>query len=272
MMEIGISTASYFSRYYTEQCLVPIARTGANVCEVFFATHSEYTPAFGQTVCDELARAQQYAPLRVHSVHALTNQFEPELFSVNDRARQDATDAYRSVLALARQIGARHYTFHGPALLKRAVRYTFDYPKIAARVNGLCETAQEYGVTLCYENVHWTYYNNPDYFRNLRERCPMLGGVLDIKQASQSGYDYTRYLDAFGDRLRTVHLCDVGADGQVELPGRGTLDFVTMFRRLADSGYTGPCLMEVYAKNYTSFDELTDSYAYLTDCRDRALR
>lgn len=269
-MEIGISTASFFTKYYTEEAIVPIARMGASLCEVFFATHSEYTPRFAITVNRELRKAQAYAPLRVHSVHALTNQFEPELFSVNDRAERDALKTYRSVLDVAKRIGARYYTFHGAAMLKKAVKYSFDYPHIIRKVNALCEIAEEYGVTFCYENVHWAYFCNPEYFLSLKEACPKMGGVLDIKQAAQSGYDYTEYLAAFADRLRTVHLCDIAEDGQVALPGRGKFNFKTLFERLGEQGYSGPCLMEVYAKNYRDFSELQESYRYLCDCAERA--
>lgn len=271
-MEIGISTASYFTRCYTEEALVPIARLGASLCEIFFATRSEYTPAFARTINRELKKAQAYAPLKVHSVHALTNQFEPELFSVNDRAEKDALEIFVKVLDVARRIGACNYTFHGASMLKKAVKYSFNYPHIICKVNKLCEIAERYGVTFCYENVHWAYFCTPDYYAAIKDACPKLGGVLDIKQAAQSGYGYDEYLKVFGDRLRTVHLCDLDEQGQVALPGKGVFDFVALFRRLADAGYEGPCLMEVYAKNYRDEDELEDSYLYLKDCAARALR
>lgn len=272
VMEIGISTASYFTRHFTEDCLVPIAQAGADVCEVFFATHSEYTPAFGEIMLQKLEEARKFSPLQIHSVHALTNQFEPELYSVNTRSLADAMQTYRNVLAIAKQVGAKYYTFHGATMLKRAVRYQLDYDRIAGCVNRLCDTAAEYGVQLCYENVHWAYFCTPEFFTHLRDKCPALGTVLDIKQAHQSGYDYAEYLQVMSDRLRTVHLCDIDSEGQVALPGKGILDFVTLFRRLADMGYQGPCMMEVYAKNYRSFDELNQSYLYLKDCLDRALQ
>ena len=49
-MEIGISTASYFPRLLTEDAMDEVARAGAKVSEVFFATHSEYTPEFAAVV------------------------------------------------------------------------------------------------------------------------------------------------------------------------------------------------------------------------------
>lgn len=271
-MKIGVSTATYFLRMYTEQALVPIAKLGADSCEIFLATHSEYTSEFAQTLKRELIEARKYSPLQVHSIHALTSQFEPELFSRNDRAFADALATYEKVLDLAKEVGASNYTYHGAAMLKRAVKYNFDFGHISSRLNMLSEIAEKRAVTLCYENVHWTYFSHPDYFRTLRDMCPVLGCTLDIKQAMQSGIDYTHYLDAMKGRLRTVHLCDCDGEGKTAIPGRGRFDFVTFFKRLRDGGYDGPCLMEVYAKDYNDDRDLEEAYAYLIDCLDKSLK
>ena len=140
-MKIGVSTATYFSRFYTEDALERIARLGADVCEVFFASRCEYTAAFAEVLRARLEDARHIAPLNVHSIHALTNQFEPELFSVNDRAYNDALETFESVLKVGEAIGAKHYTFHGAAMLKKAVRYNFDFAKISSRVDRLIDMA-----------------------------------------------------------------------------------------------------------------------------------
>ena len=268
-MQIGVSTATYFTRKYTEEAIVPIANLRRNVCEVIFATHSENTQHFGKIINAELEKAQRFAPLKVHSVHALTNQFEPELFSLNSRAYADAMDTFKNVCNVAKVIGASYYTFHGATMLKRTT-YNYNYPLIAERVNILCETARKYGVEFCYENVHWAYFFILDYFRTLKDLCPDLGCVLDIKQAMQSRIDYEEFLKVMQGRLRTVHLCDYTEDGKLAIPGRGIFDFVTLFKKLVDYGYDGVCLMEVYAKDYKDDNDLQEAFDYLKDCLERA--
>ncbi|MDE6189584.1 MAG: sugar phosphate isomerase/epimerase [Clostridia bacterium] len=270
-MKLGVSTATYFTRMYTEQALAPIAKLGAEVCEVFLATRSEYTQEFAQVLKQELAKARKTVPLEIHSVHALTNQFEPELFSRNDRAYKDALEVYEQVLALAKSVGATHYTYHGATMLKRAVKYKFDFKFISSRVNTIVELAENYGVKLCYENVHWTYFSHPSYFEALKKLCPDLGCTLDIKQARQSGVDYTEYLKVMAGRLHTVHLCDYDSEGATAIPGRGIFDFVTFFKRLRELGFEGACLMELYAKDYENDGDLKEAYEFLKDCLDRSL-
>lgn len=266
-METGISTASFFPRLYTEDALTEIASLGVNVSEVFFASRCEYTDEFGDVLLDRLARAEN---MRVHSVHALTNQFEPELYSLNDRAYGDAIATFESVCKVAQKIGAKNYTFHGATMLKKAVRYSFNYDLITQRVNILCDLAEKYGVTLCYENVHWAYFCNPAFYAAIKDRCPKLGATLDIKQAMQSGISWRDYLDVMKGRLKTVHLCDYDDNGNLCLPGKGTFDFVALYRALAEAGFDGPCLMEVYTKSYKEENELKAAFEFLKECEIKA--
>lgn len=264
-MKIGISTASYFPKLFTEQSIEHIAALGADLCEVFFASRCEYKREFAETVRLELNRCG----VEAHSVHALTTQFEPEFFSRNDRAYADAVEVGEEVLTAAEIIGARRYTFHGAMCLKKT-KYTADYPFFAERLNALCAQAARHGVEVCYETVHWAYFNTPEYFARLKELVHGLRATLDIKQTMQTGLGYEPFLDAIGDRLRTVHLCDFDDDGRLRLPGEGSFDFVTLFARLLDGGYSGPALMEVYTGNYDTEDRLKRAFEYLKECAVKA--
>ena len=173
------------------------------------------------------------------------------------------------MLTAAETLGAHNYTFHGAMCLKKK-KYTADYPFFAQRLNALCEQAKRHGVTLCYETVHCAYFNTPEYFARLKELVPDLGATLDIKQTMQTGLGYQPFMDVIGDRLRTVHLCDFDDDGRLSLPGEGTFDFVTLFARLNDIGYTGPALMEVYTGNYDTEDRLKRAYEHLKECAAKA--
>ena len=82
----------------------------------------------------------------------------------------------------------------------------------------------------------------------------------------QSKYPLDDYLEVMADRLVTVHLCDYCEDGKLAVPGKGIFDFTGFFRKLIALGYDGPLLMELYAGNYESFDEVKASYEYLKKC------
>lgn len=268
-MKIGVSTASFFPRYLTEETIEQIDLLGAEVCEVFLATHSEYTQAFTNVLKKEFDR---HSSVKVNSVHALTNQFEPELFGRGTRAYEDAMKVFKNVLGVGKGIGASYYTFHGATLLKPAVKYVFDFEHIGKRLNILVDTALEYGIKFTYENVHWAYFKTPEYFQEIIKVCPRIMATLDIKQAMQAGVDYNKYIDVMKGRLATVHLCGYNENKKLFLPNakENIVDFVQLFKRLRDVGFDGNCLVEVYTADYSDVSELKGVMDYLKDCLYKA--
>lgn len=263
-MKLGISTASFFTKVTTEDTFEYISDFGVKDCEVFLSSFCEYSGR----LADEIVSKKNHSGVNVYSVHALTNQYEPELFSLNPRAERDAESILRDVMSLAKRLNASYYTFHGASRLKQ-IKYTFDYDRLSKVVGNIIDICDEYGVRLSYENVHWAYGKEPEYLENMFQRCPKLYGTLDIKQAKQAGLNYRDFLQVMQGRLSTVHLCDYREE-KLELPGNGNFDFVELFSRLDGIGFDGACLMEVYPQNYKNIGELKLAYEYLLECADKA--
>ena len=260
-MKIGISTASLFLRLNNEEALPLLDEWHVPYAEVFLTSFSEYSPRFAS------ALAASKGNVKVHSVHVLNTQFEPQLYAEHPRVKADAFDWLKKAMASARNLDAHHYTFHGIARLKRTFREDLARSaKQTAEIFALCKT---YGVQLCYENVEWALYNRPGVFTRLKEECPVLGGVLDIKQARISGYDWREYLTEMGESLATVHVSDVDDAGKMCLPGRGTFPFRELFSRLNDAGFCGAVLIENYSRDYSGLSELKASYEYLAELSQR---
>lgn len=259
---LGISTASLFLRYTTEQALGLMRELGAETTEVFMATFREYEPEFGRIFVEH----QHGMP--VHSIHSLNQHYEPELFNLSDRTREDADIILRKVLSNGKSMGAANYTFHGRARLKKTP-ITIHWPTFGQQVKRVYDICREYGIRLCYENVHWTLYNYPTFMRQLQQYVPDIGATLDIKQARQSGYDVEAYIQDMGSHLATVHVSDYNDEGRICLPGRGLFDFESLFRTLAGNGFSGAVLIEVYNDSYDTLQELADSLQYLKNIRDK---
>ena len=256
-MKVGISTASLFLRKNNEEALPLFDAWGVPCAEVFLTSFCEYAPAFAHT----LAAAK--GGVEIHSVHVLNTQYEPQLYAEHPRVLEDANGWLREVLASANILGARNYTFHGIARLKRTFRENWQrFSAITAQIYETCRAA---GVRLCYENVEWALYNRPGLFALLKKDCPDLGGVLDIKQARITGYDWREYLADMGESLATVHVSDVTAEGKMCLPGQGVFEFAELFARLRGIGFDGAVLIENYARDYGEPDELRRSFEYLAD-------
>ena len=257
-MILGISTASLFGRAVTEDSFEILRRLGADTAEVFLNTFSEYEKPFADSLVPRLCG------IKAHSVHCLGTQFEPQLFNPNPRVRADAESIFRKVCCAAFILGAKYYTFHGPVRLKNR-KYDYDYDKLAEQINRLTDIAQSYGVNSSYENVHWTYASEPEYFSQLLPRCPDLYATLDVKQAVLAGREPLKYIEAMRGRISTVHLCDVCKDGSTALPGKGKIDFEKILREI-DREYPNMRLMiEAYSEDFRTLDELRQSYEYIAD-------
>lgn len=260
-MKLGISTASFFTKVATEDTFEYIKSFNANVCEVFLSSFCEYEGELAEKIVNNKS-------VDVHSIHTLTNQFEPELFSLNPRASQDANNVFKNALQVGKKLGAKYYTFHGATRLKKR-QYNFDYSFLGQIISKAMQTANEYGLTLSYETVHWAYFSEPTYFVNLKKQCPNLKATMDIKQIMQADGDYKEFLKVIGKDLTTVHLCDYDENKKLYLPGRGKFDFVELFKRLQDIGFEGACIMEVYPQGYKDISELKVSFDYLSECLDK---
>lgn len=256
-MQAGISTASLFLRENNEEALPLLAEWGVGTAEVFLTSYCEYEPEFAQTL------AARKKNVRIHSVHVLNTHFEPQLYAEHPRVKADAFSWLDKAMRSANLLGARYYTFHGIARLKRTFRENFARTgEITEEIFRFCA---ERGVTLAYENVEWAFYNRPGVFRELKARCPSLRGVLDLKQARITGYDYREYLDEMGGAISHVHASDIGEDGKMCLPGRGVFDFDELFSRLRDAGFNGSVLIENYKNDYGELKELKNAYEFLAE-------
>lgn len=250
-MEIGISTASYFGKLQTEDAILDIGAHGVPVCEVFLNSFSEYEPAFVDLLCERVEKAG----VKVYSVHPMSMQFEPQLFSVHPRQSADAWALFERVLTAGKRLGATHYVMHGPARLFGGVK-NIGLMRIAPIFTELAALAKSYGIQLTLENVSWCVFNEPSFGSRLLD---VIGGdelrfTLDVKQAVRSGHDPVEYVHAVGDHIVNLHLCDATEleNGTVryDMPGFGDYDFPALFRALAAHGYAGPAFIEVYSDMY----------------------
>lgn len=256
-MQLGVSTATFCSKMYTEETFEYMRELGIDVCEIFLSTFTEYKPSYAEILKKNLQ------DIKVHSIHSLNTQFEPQLFNQSDRVRGDAEKIFSDILTIAQIVGAENYTFHGQIKMKKTT--VFNSEKIGKRANELCKMTKKYGVDFCYENVHWSHYNNPNFLNDILPYCDDMHTCLDIKQAYQSGYSWKEYLKIMDGKLKTVHICDYDQNGNTCNIGKGVFDFEEFFRALKGEGFDGPVLLELYSKDWDTMEELKKGIDFAND-------
>ncbi len=251
-MRIGISTASLYGKMYTEEALEYYNKNNVEYAEVFLASFSEYTEEFGEKLRSVQGNVQ------VHSIHTLNSQFEGQLFSRSERQYNDALKIFRCALSVGKKLCAKIYVMHGPQQMKYT-KYVTNYEFFGKRTAELSMIAQEYGILLTWENVHWAHYNHPDFMKKLLPYCAApIGCTLDIKQAAQSDTLADKYIDDMQGLIKNIHIVDFDEEGRLVLPTTGYYDYESLFRKIGD--YDDTVMIEVYDGCYKEPQQLIDSY------------
>ncbi len=259
MVNIGISTASFFDKLMLEDAPALFRDWGVRYAEYYLNSYCEYDPIF----VDHLARETEDAGIRVVGVHPMSLQYEPLLFTPHPRQRADAMKAYELVLRAGERLHADHYVMHGPVVLN-GVAKNLQIERLAPIFDTLSDMAEDHGLHLTLENVSYSIMPTPEIglrIRSLMKRP--LYHTLDIKQSIRAGVDPTAFADAFGESVLAVHACDcVIRDGSPKycLPPFGEFDFKSLVNALQKKGFCGSVLLEAYSDMFRNTSELKDAY------------
>lgn len=256
-MKIGLSTANFFPEIDTEEMIDLYGGNGIKTLEVFLNTYSEMTPEYIKAL---KARIDRHG-VSVNSVHVMSIALEPCLFDLHERRRQDFLEIYRRTLACVRELDCAIYTFHGPPVNMTLPVY---HDHIARCYDVLYELAGEAGVCLAQENVAYLASGKPEFILAMKERMKeRMLHTFDIKQAVKAGLDPFDYLEVIKGDLVNVHLNDHDTGHHCLLPGRGTFDFDRFFAVLAEAGYRGNGILELYRHNFNDIKDLISARAAL---------
>ncbi|MDL2233614.1 sugar phosphate isomerase/epimerase [Ruminococcaceae bacterium OttesenSCG-928-L11] len=255
----GISTASFYPDH-TEEALRNLCSHRVKAVEVFTNCSYELTAAY----IKELRHIADSSGTRILSLHPYTSLMETmHFFSAYDRRFQEGRDLYKAYYEAACEMGADYVVFHGAdkgCRLERAAYYE--------RYGRLMEDAKAWGVELCHENVCRCVGNAPSFFTEMQRIFPDAGFVFDVKQAVRSGWDAAEFARQISGGIRHVHISDhrAGKPGQDCLPpGKGTFNIGAFLAELAENGFDGGVIVELYRENFSDIVEIMRGYQHISE-------
>lgn len=257
-MEIGLSSASFYPNLNTEDTIALMKKLGFNMGEIFLNTYSEYDEEFVKLLLEEKNKNN----FKINSVHGFSSSFEPFLFDVYKRRRDDVFIYFRKMCKAAKLLGAECYTFHG---MRRQDLSFINFKFIVEIYNELIYTAMEEGIKLSQENVSWCMSSDIDFLKMLKEECKYpIYFTFDIKQSYKAGIDPEKYIDIMDKNIINFHINDRDEHNLCLLPGKGSVDYKQLFHKLKEKGYNGAGIIEVYSNNYSDYNELISAKKILT--------
>ncbi|MEX2742187.1 myo-inosose-2 dehydratase [Rhizobium mongolense] len=146
----------------------------------------------------------------------------------------------------------------------RCVMPQEDIAPYAARLTDFsARLAGEYGLALAYHHHLMMVAETFDEVSALFDKAGSAAGLLlDTGHAAAGGFDYTRLIERFGDRIVHIHLKDVRGPvitevragdlsfnagvrrGMFTVPGDGIVDFAPLAAFVRQSGYQGWLVVE----------------------------
>ena len=172
-----------------------------------------------------------------------------------EMVRRGAVDELRRCIDIFAIVGARWMNIHPDRHTPFHDR-SFYISRNIDTLGELIEHGRAMGVGIMIENLPGAF-NNASQLGELLDPLPDLGLHLDIGHANLSVASNTtaEILDAYGDRLRHVHLHDnKGGDADLHLPlGTGTVDVVESVEALKKCDFDGTITLEVFSPDKRHF-------------------
>ncbi len=253
-MHCGISTACFYPQE-TADVLAMLCGAGIGTTEIFLNTFYEMNPAY-------LARLRELSAgkTRIVALHPFSSMLETFFFASDYQHRlEDGLALYQRYFEMCRILEIPRLVFHGDY-----VQTPFPFERHCENYLLLRQTAREYGVELCQENVVRCKCGRPEYIRRMREATKDdVSFVLDVKQMRRAGVALEEMIDAMRGKIAHVHLSDATPENDCITPGKGTFPFDALFSRLQESGFCGDVMIELYRGGFSTLEELQRAAAQM---------
>ena len=190
--------------------------------------------------------------LRVRSINGDVGDLNRPLDAAGHAERDRHLEA---LLTLAAATGARALVLPCGALDHTPVRsLDEDLDLVAAELIGAANRAHDHGVELWTESLHYHRLCwNTERAQALTDRLAgsPVGVVMDFSHIVASGGDPLEFVDRFADRIAHVHIRDA-VPGNINLSvGRGSVNFASGLKALANAGYDGHFALELETRDIT---------------------
>ncbi|ADQ68867.1 sugar phosphate isomerase [Halogeometricum borinquense DSM 11551] len=179
-----------------------------------------------------------------------TLHWKQQLSSPDAETREAGIDAGERMIHIADELNAGAILVV-PAIVDEETPYDAAYDRALESVRTLAETAAEYDVTVCIENVWNDFLLSPLEFAQFVDEASEAGPVgayFDVGNVRRFGRP-EQWIRILGDRIERVHVKDYDADVDTihgfTYPLQGDVDWYAVRDALADIGYDGWLTAEV---------------------------
>jgi sugar phosphate isomerase/epimerase len=292
MIELAFSTNA-FKRYSLEDSIREIAKLGYTGVEILCDIPHAYPPHLKEDHIRSFKKTLASSNIEVSNLNAFTlfaigDTYHPSW--IDDNGREIRIQHTIECIRLAKKIGAKHLSTEpgGPlTLLPSSSFHSYSSPSSSQQkqrqqppdmdrleetfLDGLARVAQvaeEEDVKVLIEPEPGLLVENSKQFKKLMTKIlnpKYIRLNFDIGHFYCVNEDPARVVSELSDYIEHFHLADI-AHTRIHnhlIPGRGSIDFRSVFNAMDDIGYRGFVTVELYPYQDNPIDAAKEAFDYL---------
>jgi sugar phosphate isomerase/epimerase len=276
MIKLAFSTNA-FKRYTLDDSIREIAKVGYSGVEILCDIPHAYAPTFTDDQVRALKKTlmssnMQISNLNAFTLYAIGDTYHPSWIEDSREMRIEHTI---ECIRLAKKIGAKHLSTEPGGPVPAAASSPQQYQDVDRLekifLDGLTrisKTAEEEGIKVLIEPEPGLLIENSRQFKSFMTKIINSNYIrlnFDIGHFYCVNEDPAKVVYELSDYIEHFHLADI-AHTRIHhhlIPGRGSIDFRSVFDAMDDIGYRGFVTVELYPYQDNPIEAAKEAYDYL---------
>jgi sugar phosphate isomerase/epimerase len=263
MIRLAFSTNA-FKKHSLAEAVNAIAAAGYIGVELMADVPHAYPPSFDSQQRSALLHQLQSLHLTVSNINAFTlfalgDTYHPSWIEDDERLRETRIGHTLNCIELAAEFGAKTMSLQpGGPMIGTKITQRQAGERFAEGLRRVIPSAQRHGVTLAIEPEPGLFIETAAEYLEFKQQffrdSPILRMNCDVGHLFCVGEDPAGVIRAMPEQIAHVHLEDIGKNRvhQHLTPGKGVIDFRSIFEAMEAIGYTGWVTVELYPYETTA--------------------
>jgi sugar phosphate isomerase/epimerase len=274
MIKLGFSTNA-FKRNSLQEAIKAIAETGYAGVELMADVPHAYPPSFDSAARLKIRHLIDSLGMTVSNINAFTlfalgDTYHPTWIEVDERKRELRIEHSMACIELAAEMDCRTMSIQpgGPVIGATEPREVLER-RFAEGLERLVDLTERKNVTIAVEPEPGLLIQTAAEYLEFKKRYfadePRIRMNCDIGHLFCVGEDPATVIRQMPAEIAHVHLEDIGANRvhQHLTPGKGAIDFRSIFAALGEIGFGGWVTVELYPYETTAAGVARKAMEYL---------
>jgi sugar phosphate isomerase/epimerase len=271
-MKLAFSSNA-FKRFSLEESIISIAGIGYSGIEILCDLPHAYPPIFEKEMInmtrDLLSKYSiQISNLNAFTLYAIKDTYHPSWIEDKKELRELRVEYTKNCIKLAKKLGCKNISTEPGGPIDRNTKYYSQYKDLFIdEISAVAPIAQTEGINVLVEPEPGLLLENSTEFlsfiKNISSDYIRLN--FDIGHFYCVREDPAELIYKLSDYIEHFHLADIAENRSHNhlIPGKGSINFESVFKAIKDIGYTGFITVELYPYQESPKYAAAKSYEFL---------